>query len=928
VDLDGNELIKVTTSDRMGSELKNVSDRRNTYVRAERYFEELKKMKPGDIYVSDVIGAYVRSHYIGMLTPGNAKQAGIEFKPEDEAYAGMENPVGRRFKGIVRWAAPVTKDGEITGYVTFALDHDHIMEFTSHLMPTEDRYTEIPSAYEGNYAFIWDYKCRSIVHPRHHSIAGYDPETGEPEVPWLEQSIYDAWQKSGKSYVDFIENQPVFVNQSREKKPAAQLTKAGLVGLDGRYLNNAPQCTGWMDLTAKGGSGSFTILWSGLMKLTTAAAIPYYTGQYAPSEKNGYSLRGFAMVTIGAGLDDFHGPALEMEKLLDTVNKNANSALESAASDARSSITRNLLDTTTQLTISASVMIILVVFIAIWMASVFTRSITNLIKGISRFRSGERHFRFNSKSKDELGALADSFDEMADRLVESVSGPLVITDMEGKTLYVNDYALRIIGKTLPEALGVPYTEVSIYPEGSLYCPVTALDEGREPEVMFTPEHGRYFKGKATYLYDKDGDKTGYIILTDDVTDMALEQEQLRQTQIELEKAVSDANRANEYKGEFLARMSHEIRTPMNAIIGMTNIVKRKLMEGNNSGGEILSDVRQIEDSSQHLLGLLNDVLDFSKINAGKIELSVETVDIERLINTVASIIRPRCSEKNIDFTVTRDIPSRLMALTDPLRLRQVLINLLGNAVKFTHELGKIEFSVMDRGEHDGRILLEFAVADDGIGISKEAMEGLFQPFEQGGAGVARRYGGTGLGLAISRSIVRLLGGEITVESEENKGSRFSFSLLLAETDAEETQEEVTVDGKDRFAGKRALLVDDVAINRMIAMDLMEFTGLEIDEAEDGEEAVNIFAGSPEGTYDIIYMDVQMPKMDGYRASSMIRVMDRSDARTVPIIALTANAFKDDIENALRNGMNAHLAKPLDVQKLIEMTFRFIGNKQD
>jgi PAS domain S-box-containing protein len=922
VDTEGRERIKATTSDQVSPALKDVSDRMNTYVRAETYFPELKKLKPGEIYVSDVIGAYVKSRIIGMYTPENAAEAGVEFSPEEEAYAGQENPVGKRFKGIVRWATPVTgEDGEIIGYVTLALDHDHIMEFTSHLMPTPERYTETPSAYEGNYAFIWDYKCRSIAHPRHHSIVGYDPETGLPEIPWLEQSIYDEWRASGKSYVDFIKDVPVFNDQSRSKKPAEELTRAGLVGLDGRYLNNAPQCIGWMDLTSEGGSGSFTILWSGLMKLTTAAAIPYYTGQY------GQSKRGFAMVTIGAGLDDFHGPAFEMEKLLDKVTSDTNAELTEMANDTQNSIRKNLADTGVQLVVSVAVMVILVVFIAIWMASVFTSRITDLINGISRFRAGERHFRFHSKTKDEMGLLADSFDEMADRLVESVSGLLVIVDMDGKVIYVNGHALQAVGKTIDEVVGAPYGEISIYPEDSRYCPMRALRENREADIMYFPESGRYMKGKATYLHDKNGKKTGYIINSEDVTDMALEQKQLKETQQKLEKAVNDANRANEYKGAFLARMSHEIRTPMNAIIGMTNIVKRKLTEENEAEPEIISNLRQIEESSQHLLGLLNDILDLSKIDAGKIEMSMEAVNIHKLANTVASIIRPRCAEKNIGFEMILETPPTTLAVTDPLRLRQVLINLLGNAVKFTPELGRIVFDIRQAESADGKIKFSFAVKDNGVGISDEAKQTLFQPFEQGGAGVAKRYGGTGLGLAISRSIVRLLGGDITVESELNEGSTFSFSLWMEEADFEVSEEDVQIEGRGLFMGRRALLVDDVAINRIIAADLLEFTGIDIDEAEDGDEAVRMFEESEPGTYDIIYMDIQMPRMDGYEASSRIRAAERDDAETVPIVALTANAFKDDIDNAIRKGMNAHLAKPLDVRKLIEVTFKLIKDSK-
>ncbi|MDR1915939.1 MAG: response regulator [Synergistaceae bacterium] len=913
IDLEGNEKIKVTTSEQMDRSLKNVSERWNTYVRAETYFQELKKLKPGEIYVSDVIGAYVPSRLIGMYTPENVAKLGIEFSPEDEAYAGKENPNGRRFKGLIRWASPVLDNGQIVGYVTLALDHDHIMEFTDHIIPTNERYTEIPSAYEGNYAFIWDYKCRSIAHPRHHSITGYDPETGDPQVPWLEESIYEAWQASGKSYVDFIKDQPTFVEQSVNKRPAQALTKSGLVGLDGRYLNFAPQCTGWFDLTADGGSGSFLILWSGLTKLTTAATIPYYTGQY------GASRRGFAFVTIGAGLDDFQRPAKETENVLGLLIASANQDLEHAAEQTEAAITNNLMQTTTQLVISALLMVVLVVFIAIWMASIFTRSITTLINGISRFRAGERQFRFNSPTKDELGTLADSFDDMADSIVASVNTPLSIANMDLNIIYMNDYGLKLLGKNLPDILGKSYKENSLYPHGTKYCPITALHEGREAEIICIG--GRYLRGVASYLADKDDNKIGYIIQSADLTEMAMEQNELRKTQIELEKAVADANRANEYKGEFLARMSHEIRTPMNAIIGMTNIVKRKLTEESPQSQDILVNVRQIETSSQHLLGLLNDVLDISKIEAGKIELTDETIDLHKLINTVSTIIRPRCEEKNIVFKTSINVPDGTTIHSDSLRLRQVMINLLGNAVKFTPECGTIEFVIEQRDSRDDKILLEFCISDTGIGISPDSIASLFQPFEQGNASISKRYGGTGLGLAISRNIVRMLGGDISVKSEVGQGSVFSFSLWLPEEKINLMDIDISYEGKNQFLGKRALLADDVAINRMIVVDLLSFTGIDIDEAEDGEMALKMFKDSPENTYDIIYMDVQMPKMDGYEAVSAIRALDRADAKTVPIVALTANAFKEDIDNSLRHGMNAHLAKPLDIEKMMEVTFK-------
>ena len=930
LDLDGNELVKVTTSNQMDSKRKNVSDRLNTYVKAETYFQELKNLKPGEIYVSDVIGAYVRSHLIGMYTPANAAQRGLEFKPEEEAYAGMENPNGKRFKGIIRWATPVVRNGRITGYVTLALDHDHIMEFVDHITPMEDRYVEMPSAYEGNYAFIWDYLCRSICHPRHHSIVGFNPDTGEPEVPWLEDKIYNAWQASGLSYVDFIRNVPTFQDQSRSKKPAPELTAQGLVGLDGRYLNNAPQCTGWFDLTKEGGSGSFLILWSGIWKPNTAATIPYYTGHY------GNTKRGFGFVAIGAGLEDFQRPAMETEeKLLDIIDV-TNQDLGSTVAETSTMISTNLLATTGKLILAAAAMITLVVLIAIWMASVFSSSITNLIAGISRFRAGERHFRFNSQVKDEIGTLADSFDEMADSLVEADRGPLVITNMNLQIIYINDAALVSVENTREKVLGEPYSEISIYHSNSDYDPVTALKEGRETQVFYQSDLHCYMKGEASYLTDKDGEKIGYIITSNDVTDFMEQQKAL-------ERAIAEANLANEHKGNFLARMSHEIRTPMNAIIGMTGIVKKKLSTKTINIEEVLNNIGQIETSSQHLLGLLNDILDISKIEAGKIELSVEEIDLMKLAQTVASIIQSRCDEKRIVFETHFELPVDKSYRGDALRLRQVLLNLLGNAVKFTPESGKVTFSIVRRetpipqteasaddggsshnGEADGNALIDFSIRDTGIGIAEEAQINLFKPFQQADNQISQKYGGTGLGLAISQSIVQLFGGNIVTKSKLGEGTEFSFTLALPESDIKETEEISIEDVTNRLKGKRALVVDDVDINRMIVISLLESTGIEVDEADNGAAAVKMFSESPDHCYDIIYMDVQMPTMNGHDAAAAIRSLDRSDAKTVPIVALTANAFKDDIDKAIASGMNSHLAKPIDFDKMIEVTLKLLG----
>lgn len=414
VDRDGRERVKVVTSPLMNPNRVDVSRRENTFSRAETYFAHLKDLKPGEIYVSDVIGAYVSSRVVGPYTPAAATARNIPFAPEQEAYAGTENPVGRRFRGLVRWATPVVRGGEVAGWVTLALDHDHIMEFTEHIQPTADRYTPIYDAASGNYAFIWDYKGRSIVHPRHYFIVGYDPETGEPAPPWLDSGLHRQWKESGLPIARFLETAPTFLDQSLKKKGSAEQVKAGTLGLDCRYLNHAPQCTGWMDLTQHGGSGSFEILWSGLWKLTTAAAIPYYTGPYARSP------RGFGFVTIGNNVDDFHRAATDAKQAADAIVSDRGTALQSQLDEVTGLIARQLDTMTRQLSGSTAFMSMLVIGIAIWMASFLTRRITAVVTGIRRFEDGELGHRLPVHSRDEMGRLACSFNSMADRVQDSI----------------------------------------------------------------------------------------------------------------------------------------------------------------------------------------------------------------------------------------------------------------------------------------------------------------------------------------------------------------------------------------------------------------------------------------------------------------------------------------------------------------------------
>ena len=384
-----------------------------------------------------------------------------------------------------------------------------------------------------------------------------------------------------------------------------------------------------------------------------------------------------------------------------------------------------------------------------------------------------------------------------------------------------------------------------------------------------------------------------------------------------QEALMAASRA---KGIFLATMSHEIRTPLNAIIGMAYILKDCI--GNNE--KALRSVNQIMTSSHHLLGILNDILDMSKIESGKLELAREPFSLQAACREVADIMTHRCVEKNIAF-ITNTHEVRDITLTgDKLRLNQVLINLLGNAVKFTGEDGKVRFITEILKESRDKAYVRFSVSDNGIGISEEQMSKLFIPFEQADSTIAARFGGTGLGLSLSQNFVNMMGGSISVTSEVDKGSSFEFTLCFDKSDVKTDYGEASGERHESLDlnGKRMLLVEDIEINRLIVRELLSATGLAIDETEDGRQAVEAFNSSPEGYYDLIMMDIQMPVLDGYEAAKQIRALGRADAGTVPIIAMTANAYKEDVEQALASGMNGHLAKPIDRRALIETVGKF------
>jgi len=390
--------------------------------------------------------------------------------------------------------------------------------------------------------------------------------------------------------------------------------------------------------------------------------------------------------------------------------------------------------------------------------------------------------------------------------------------------------------------------------------------------------------------------------------------------IRVDSAKNKSEEESRHKSAFLANMSHEIRTPLNAIIGMTAI-------GKSATGIERKDYcfTKVGDASHHLLGVINDILDMSKIEASRFELSPEEFSFERLIQQVVNVINFRVEEKKQKLTIDIDkaIPDTLIA--DDQRLAQVITNLLGNAVKFTPEDGSITLGARFLGEENGVCTIQIAVTDTGIGISPEQQAKLFQSFQQAESSTTRKFGGTGLGLAISKSIVEMMGGKIWIQSETGKGSSFIFTIQAKRgsgdkqaslvSDANQ-DEQAHTDINDIFAGRRILLVEDVDINREIVLALLEPTLLEIDTAENGSVAVKKFAAAPE-KYDMIFMDLQMPEMDGYEATRRIRALEVPAAKTIPIVAMTANVFREDVESCLEAGMNSHIGKPLNLNETLD-----------
>lgn len=406
---------------------------------------------------------------------------------------------------------------------------------------------------------------------------------------------------------------------------------------------------------------------------------------------------------------------------------------------------------------------------------------------------------------------------------------------------------------------------------------------------------------------------GIILLS-----VALRQREQRERELQTELLMKMA----QAKNEFLAKMSHDIRTPLNGIIGMNYIASAKTP---SECREVTDCLKKVDISAKYLLGILNDILDMSKIESGELRMSANPFSLETLQEGIKALTLSQMEGKEFRFTINAPDTIDYDYIGDELRIKQILMNLLSNAVKFT-EKGSVTLAIAIRPVNEMSDEVTFSVRDTGKGMSKEFLEHIFSPFTQENDSIAASYGGSGLGLSIAKSFVELMGGVMTVTSEIGKGSEFTVALLLERTarvkrEALEAQE-AEMDGS--FAGKHLLLCEDNELNAEIAEIILTDLNLKVDRAENGRRGVELFKQSEPGYYSMIFMDVRMPEMDGYEATCAIRALDRADAKQVTICALSANAFSDDIRKSLEAGMNEHLAKPLDVAELIGVLKKYLG----
>ncbi|MCP4338569.1 MAG: response regulator [Desulfobulbaceae bacterium] len=851
LDLEGKEKIKITTSDLVTAELQDVSKKDNTYCQAETYYQYLTKLRPNEIYVSEVIGASVKTHMIGPYTRIRAEEMGIDFAPELSGYAGRENPVGKRFQGLVRWATPIIKEGEKIGYVTLALDHSHIMEFTDHIVPTDQRYLDISDGNTGNYAFMWDYKSRNISHPRDYFIVGYDSNTGEQELPWLETGDYSAWQKSTLPPADFLKSLPLFHQQTLEKKPAKGQIESGLVALDCRYLNFAPQCNGWNNLTQDGGSGSFLIFWSGLWKLNTAAAIPYFTGMYKDSS------RGFGYVTIGANVNEFHRTAMETANTIAGIEKEHLTNLDEQSTRNREILIQAVTNTVSDLTCYTGIMIIIVIFIALWIASLLTGRILQIIKSLNRFQQGEMDHRLEIHSGDEAEDLAISFNAMADNIQQSI------------------------------------TKIQ-----------NARELAEETNVLLENEVKERHNAEIELAEHRDNLEKLVLVRTQELGQEIGERKLAEESRNEFEARLHRAEKM-EAIGTLAGGVAHDLNNILSGIVSYPEMLLMDMPKEHR----LYKPLKIIKSSGDKAVVIVQDLLTMARRGVANQQL----LNLDNLIEDLLK--SPECRSifnNHPNVTFRTHLNAKLVSMNgSKVHLQKSILNLIANAAESITSTGIIaiktsnhyvdtvfkSYDHVQEGEY-----IKLTIEDNGIGIAPENLKRIFEPFF-----TTKTMGrsGSGLGMAVVWGTVKDHGGYIDMTSKLLQGSTFDLYFPLLREATELESKDINLDDL-KAKGESVLVIDDIKEQREIASMMLTRLGYKVETVNSGEKAIDYLRYN---TVDILLLDMIMtPGIDGLETYRQIIKM-HSQQKAVIVSGFSES---EKVLEAQKLGTGSYLKKPYNL----------------
>ena len=502
--------------------------------------------------------------------------------------------------------------------------------------------------------------------------------------------------------------------------------------------------------------------------------------------------------------------------------------------------------------------------------------------------------------------LFDLVPAAREKVIESMDEIIVVLDSKDRIIDINSVGKKILCKNSTNIIGEEFLSTVESNRTAFEKHMHSVRTNKKLSLVVEGEK-RYFNFKINPLFDSKSNINGKFIIMHDISS-------LDETMKKLNESRKAAEEANKSKSAFLASMSHEIRTPLNGIIGMAH-----LLETANLTDEEHEYLKSINYSANSLLQIINDILDFSKIEAQKMELEKTTFNLKELLTTIINSFLYMKEEKDVDLqlNIDHDVPDAVLG--DPVRLRQILINLIGNAFKFTSK-GSIKTSVKKIKEAKDYIELKFSVSDTGIGIPKNKIDNLFESFKQLDSATTRKYGGTGLGLAIVKNLVNLMGGQIQVDSEINKGSIFTFTIPLYKTkNITSGLQGNTSLNEIESIDMRILVAEDNKVNQMFLMKLLERKKCSVDLADNG---LKVLEKLKKNSYDLILMDIQMPEMDGYKATLLIRQKEENTGKHIPIIALTANATEEDRKKCFECGMDDYLTKPVKSEKLFDCLLKY------